>query len=239
MLIAFGLALVCALLAAPGLRRARGSRAPLFVRTGPHWRRMYGRRSFLRLGAGVAVAGVLAYSGADTALEGWHARRVRGAGSDVLARLVKHFGERYWFFVWLMVGAVDAWVRTGPFSRWGRTNFEAMAVGLPTLWTVQRGLGANRPSSDDADPRWRPLAADNSASGHAFIAAVPWLNLARRTDSRVAAAIARAASWLTGWSRLNDRKHYVSQIVLGWVIAWNAVSAVDAEGAPDASKGSS
>jgi membrane-associated phospholipid phosphatase len=112
-------------------------------------------------------------------------------------------------------------------------------VGLPTLWTVQRGLGANRPSSDDADPRWRPLAADNSASGHAFIAAVPWLNLARRTDSRVAAAIARAASWLTGWSRLNDRKHYVSQIVLGWVIAWNAVSAVDAEGAPDASKGSS
>ena len=30
---------------------------------------------------------------------------------------------------------------------------------------------------------------------------------------------------LTGWSRINDRKHYLGQVILGWVIAWNAVEA--------------
>jgi len=225
-LIACALALVCALLVMPGRRRRRGEAAPLLRGTGRHWRRQYGRRSFLRLGAGILAAGLLAYSGADEAVVRWHDRRVQGRTSDRVAAWLKPLGERYWFLVWLLVGAVDAWVRTGPFSRWGRANLEAMIVGLPTLWTVQRGLGANRPSSDEPDPRWRPLAADNAASGHAFMAAVPWLNLAVRSHGRPTRLLAGAASWLTGWTRLNDRKHYLSQIVLGWLIAWNAVSAV-------------
>ena len=101
-----------------------------------------------------------------------------------------HGGQRYWFVCWLAVGAVDAWLRTNAFTRWGRDNFEAMVVGLPTLWTLQRGLGANRPSDPDPDPRWRPLADDNAASGHAFISAIPWLNLARRCGELRAAVLA-------------------------------------------------
>ena len=104
------------------------------------------------------------------------------------------------------------------------------------LWTVQRGLGANRPSSDDGSPRWRPLNAANSASGHMFIAAVPWLNLAARAPQLSTRSLARMASTVTGWSRLNDRKHYLSQIILGWTIAYNAVAAVN--GDPDPSAGS-
>ncbi len=107
-----------------------------------------------------------------------------------------------------------------------------MVVGLPTLWTLQRGLGANRPSSEDGSPRWRPMRAANSASGHAFISAVPWLTLARRNRLVPVRWAARFGSVLTGWSRLNDRKHYVSQIILGWTIAWNAVWAVGESDAP-------
>ena len=125
------------------------------------------------------------------------------------------------------VAGVDAYVRTSVFSRWGRKNFEAMLVGLPVLWTVQRGLGANRPSDPDPDPRWRPLADDNAASGHAFIAGIPWLNLARRLPPSAGRGIARVLSTVTGWSRLNDDKHYLSQVLLGWVIAWNATAAVE------------
>lgn len=194
--------------------------------TGGHWRRNYGRRSFLRLGMATALAGVLAYSGADEGVEGFYTRELRSAGTDRSARVLRFFGERFWFLNWLIVGALDAWWRTGPFSRWGRANFEAMVVGLPLLWTVQRGLGANRPSSKNGSPRWRPLAADNSASGHTFIAAVPWLTLAVRSSRLPVKYFSRAASLATGWSRLNDRKHYLSQILLGWTIAFNAVSAV-------------
>ena len=226
-----GLCLVCAFLLRPVRRRGSGSRDHLFVGTGGHWRRNYGRRAFLRLGAAILGAGVLAYSGADEALESFHAGSVRSRDTDRVSHVFKFFGERFWFINWLLVGAVDAWLQTNAFTRWGRKNLEAMVVGLPTLWTVQRGLGANRPSSSDGNPRWRPMNADNSASGHTFMAAVPWLTLARRAGNGpspgTVRAAAQAGSVLTGWSRLNDRKHYVSQILLGWTIAHNAVWAVD------------
>ena len=212
------------------LWRSRGPRRKgghLLRNTGPYWRCNYSRRSFLRLGGALAAAAGLAYSGADEAIESWHSTEVRSSTSDRLAGLVEPAGKKFWFLGWLLVAFSDAYLRTNTFSRWGRKNFEAMLVGLPVLWTLQRGLGANRPSSDDASPRWRPLAAANSASGHAFIAAVPWLNLARRVPSRSLSGLASVLSTLTGWSRLNDRKHYLSQILLGWTIAWNATSAVD------------
>jgi membrane-associated phospholipid phosphatase len=222
-----GLCLVCAFLLRPSTSRRRGNRDHLFVGTGSHWRRNYSRRSFLRLAAGIVGAGLLAYSGADEAVESYHAGQIRSRGTDGVSHFFKFFGERFWFLNWLLVGVVDAWFQTNPFTRWGRKNFEAMVVGLPTLWTVQRGLGANRPSSADGSPRWRPMNADNSASGHTFMAAVPWLTLARRVRGKPLPQVAVGASFLTGWSRLNDRKHYVSQIMLGWIIAWNAVGAVD------------
>ena len=231
--IAIGLSLIAAFLVAPARRRRPGDLDHLFVGTGRHWRRNYAsRRTFLRLGGALAGAAALAWSGADEAIESWHSGEVRGTTSDRLAALVKPWGERFWFVNWLLVAAIDAWVRTNAFTRWGRRNFEAMVVGLPTLWTLQRGLGANRPSSEDPSPRWRPLAADNAASGHAFIAAIPWLTLARRSGSPLVKPAARFASLLTGWSRINDRKHYLSQVILGWTIAYNAVEAVADEAAP-------
>lgn len=214
--------------------RPRRRGPPLLRETGPYWRRNYSRRSFLRLGAATAASAVLAYSGADEALQSWYRDRVRSRASDRVAHHLHYYGERFWFLVWAVVAAVDAYFGTSSFSRWGRKNFEAMLVGLPTLWTVQRGLGANRPSDPDPDPRWRPLADDNAASGHAFIAGIPWLNLARRLPSPAGSGLARLASTATAWSRLNDDKHYLSQILLGWTIAWNATAAV--EDTPSASE---
>ncbi|MEZ4389059.1 MAG: phosphatase PAP2 family protein [Candidatus Krumholzibacteriia bacterium] len=158
-----------------------------------------------------------------------------GSASDLVARAFKPWGERELFLIWGTVGLADWLWRTNPVTRWGRANFEAMCVGLPTLWTVQRGLGANRPSSRDGSPRWRPLQHANSASGHAFMGAIPFWNLARRLDARWAQWLAASLGAVTGWSRLNDRKHYLSQVLLGWTIAWNAVAAVGPEAAaPDA-----
>ncbi len=232
MWIAIGLSLICALLVMPGRWRRGGPKAPLLAGTGSHWRRNYSRRSFLRLGGAVAAAGALAYSGADEAVDEFHSGTLRSSGTDTASHLVNIFGERFWFVNWFLVAGIDAWVRSGSFSSWGRNNFEAMVVGLPVLWTLQRGLGANRPSDENPNPRWRPMSDDNSASGHAFIAAIPWLNLARRTGNPNARWAARFGSVLTGWSRINDRKHYLSQVVLGWSIAWNAVEAVHGKELP-------
>lgn len=236
-----------------GCRRGR----PLFRDTGPQWRRAYGRRAFLRLGLALGAAAVLAYSGADEAIERWHSELVdtrelraenqrialREAGredearrihtddypsspSDYVARAAKPWGEREHFLVWGLAGLVDWLWRSSPASRWARANFEAMCVGLPMLWTVQRVLGSNRPTNHDGSPRWRPFQHANSASGHAFIGAIPFWNLARRLHAGWARGLAGFVGTLTGWSRINDRKHYLSQVLLGWTIAWNAVDAV-------------
>jgi membrane-associated phospholipid phosphatase len=145
-----------------------------------------------------------------------------------VAAVAKPTGDRFWFFAWLLAALGDWLWRSTPFTRWGRANFEACCVGLPCLWTLQRGLGANRPSSDDGSPHWRPLQHANSASGHAFLGAVPWWTLARRIDARAAKGVVAALGTVAGWSRLNDRKHYLSQVLLGWTIAFTAVEAVDA-----------
>lgn len=230
MWVAAGLVLVCALLAAPGCRRRRGAFAPMFKGTGGQWRRQYSRRSFLKLGAAVAGAGVVIYSGLDEAVTAAHDRHVRSAASARVARVGYETGQRPWFLVWAAVAALDAWWRSGPFSRWGRANFEAMAVGLPALWVVQRGLGADRPSADFPTPDWQPLRTDHAASGHAFMGAVPWLTAARAAGLHRWRPLLLAGSWLAGWSRLNDRKHYLSQVWLGWFIAWQAVTATDYRG---------
>jgi membrane-associated phospholipid phosphatase len=198
----------------------------LFRHTSPQWKRCYGRRSFLRLAAGVAGAGALAYSGLDELLEEAYATGLRSSGTDRLSRLVKPWGENDWFLIWGGVALLDAHYHSSAFSRWGRDNFEALVLGVPMLWSVQYGLGAARPSDRTHGPRWRPFADENSASGHTYIAAVPWLNLARRSDRRAARVGAYTGSLLTGWSRLNDRMHYPSQIALGYEIAWLATSAV-------------
>lgn len=231
--------------------RPRRRGPALFGNTGPQWRRMYGRRALLRFGAALGAAAVLAYSGADEAFDRWHGRVLdtresRGGGgasassSDRVAELVKWPGERFWFGAWLLAAAGDwLWASTS-FSRWGRDNFEAMCVGLPLLWTTQRGLGTDRPTSDGATPRWQPFAHAHGASGHAFMGAIPWWTLAQRLDPRIARWSLRGIGALTGWSRLNDRKHYLSQVLMGWTIAGNAVVAVrprPARAAEEAARG--
>ncbi len=213
--------------------RARGPR--LLKDTGRHYRRCYERRSFLKLGGALLLAGVLAHTGADEAVDAAHSRRVRGAVSDRLAAWLKPFGERLWFLTWGLLAAVDAGHGSSRLTRWGRRNWEAMLTGLPLLWVLQYGLGAARPTdaANTRGARWNaPLRDDNSAAGHAFMAAVPWLTAARATRRALPRAAAYAGSLLTGWSRLNDRKHYLSQVWLGWFAAWTAVVAVTGADAP-------
>lgn len=209
-------------------RRAQATRGrrPL-SKTSGHYRALYSRRNFLRLGAMTAASAALAYSGLDEAAEEWHAENVKGETSDQLSSFLHSFGERFWFAYWAAFAAADSFVASTPLTRWGRTSFESMVCGLPMLWGTQRLLGAARPKDHTHGPRFLPFADQNAASGHAFISSIP-LFVAHNDieDRKLAAAPLALVPWV-GWSRLNDRKHYVGQILLGWLIAWMAAQAVD------------
>ena len=210
-------------------RRPERGRQP-FAHTKGHYGRMYSRRNFLKLGGAVAGAAVLAYSDADEAVEEWHGEEVLSPRTDRLANFLHEFGERYWFGAWLAFALVDHFVGSSPLSRWGRQSFSAMVVGLPTLWTVQRALGGARPKDNTHGPRFVPFADDNAASGHAFIGSIPWLVLAKRCGAPAPRTVAYFLSPWVGWSRINDHKHYLSQVLLGYGIAWEAVSTVETIG---------
>ena len=224
MWIVFALTLLAVLVYRPVSGRTKSSR--LLKRTGPHWRGMYSRRNFLRLGAALVGAGAVSYSGADEACERWYSDHVDSQAADQLASLVEPWGRRFWFVNWLLLAILDVTYHSSALTRWGRRNWEAMLVGLPTLWGVQYGLGAARPTDNSHGPRWKPLADENTASGHAFMAAIPWLTAAKTAGRGWARAAARVGSTLTGWSRFHDRRHYLSQVLLGYGIAWTAVDAV-------------
>lgn len=207
-------------------RRTPTGRERPYRDTPRHYRRHLSRRNFLRLGVAVTGTAVLAYSGADEAVEEWHTREVKGDTSNRFASFFHDFGERYWFGVWAALALIDGLVGRSPLSQWGRRSSEAMVLGLPVLWTAQRGLGAARPKDETHGPRFKPLADDNTASGHTFISAVPLLVAARMVDPNALKALAYALSPWTGWSRMNDRKHYLSQVLFGYGIAWTAVETV-------------
>jgi hypothetical protein len=220
-------ALFLVALAVASIRTARGARgARPFAATATHYRALYSRRRFLRLGCATAVSAVLAYSGADVLVDDWHRKKVKGRASDGLATYLHQYGERFWFAYWAAFALVDSFLVSTPLSRWGRRNFEAMLTGLPMLWGTQRLLGAARPRDATHGPRLLPLADDNSASGHAFISSIPLWMGARSIEQPVARlAILALLPWV-GWSRINDRKHYLGQVLLGWWIGSESVDAV-------------
>lgn len=189
-------------------------------------RQLYTRRNFLKLLGATAGGAVLTYSGIDEAVDQWHREHIRGTTSDALAHVAKSFGETEMAFAALAWGLAD-WALPGtPIGRWGRQCFTATACGLPVLWTWQRALGASRPSDEKPwGPRYRPFADANAVSGHTFLAAIPFLVAAREVGHPVVAGGLRAVSPLAGWSRINDERHYLSQVLLGYGLAWEATKA--------------
>ena len=223
--------LLLALLVAGGLRaRASSPERPpnplrQLRRTGG---RLYTRRNFLKLAGATAGGAVLTYSGVDELFDDWHREHVKGGASDAVAHVAKEFGENEVAIAALVYVLAD-WALPGTaIGRWGRQCFTATACGLPVLWSWQRTLGGSRPSDEKPwGPRYRPFADENSVPGHTFISAIPFLIGAREVGHPLPKWGLRALSPLTGWSRINDERHYLSQVLLGYGLAWEAAQAAD------------
>lgn len=198
--------------------------------------RLYTRRNLLKLVGATAGGAILTYSGLDTAFDEWHRDHVRSSATDQVARVAKGFGQTRMAAAPLLYVLAD-WALPGTaLGRWGRECFTAMATGLPVLWGWQRVLGASRPSdAKEWGPRYRPFTDENSVSGHTFVGAIPFLVAARQVDLPVAAWSLRVLSPATGWSRLNDERHYLSQVVLGYSLAAQTTAAAETKpaGQPD------
>jgi membrane-associated phospholipid phosphatase len=86
-------------------------------------------------------------------------------------------------------------------------------------------LGSSRPKGNDS--HWPFYHDANGVSGHTFMGAVPFLTAAAMTENQFLKVPLFLGSFLTGWARINDDRHFFSQVALGWWMAYLAVRTVD------------
>ncbi|MBN1589053.1 MAG: phosphatase PAP2 family protein [Pirellulales bacterium] len=181
---------------------------------------------------GIGGASILANTSLDHDFSEWVREEVRCEDADEFADFWKAFGEGHVAAPAVVGLAVTGWLLEDyPFfdamGRYGARSGRAYLVGFPSVLFLQFALGGSRPGEFDHESSWRPFEDDNAASGHAFIGAVPFITAAQMIENRYAKACFYFMSTLPAWSRVEDDAHYLSQVGLGWWIAYLACRSVD------------
>lgn len=200
------------------------------------YKNFYSTDRLARMGLVFAGAGIVANTNMDMSIRNWYQDKVRSSQTNSTASNpqkdftlnAKFFGEgKYLVPVALLSSSINLITPDTAVGNWGAYASRAYITGLPAMWLMQIVTGASRPGETPEGSTWRPFNDDNGVSGHAFIGTVPFLTLAKMNPEnnfiKYPAYIASAAA---AWSRVNDDKHFTSQVVLGWYMAWEAVDTV-------------
>jgi len=173
-------------------------------------------------------------------IRNWYQDKVRNQQTNSLSSVdgtnlafnAKFFGEgKYMVPVALLAASVNLIDTDTAVGSWGANTSRAYIVGLPPMWAMQFATGAARPlHAAPEGSAWQPFNNKGYAhgvSGHSFVGAVPFLTIAyMNADNAYIKYPAYLASAAAGWSRINDDAHFLSQVVLGWYMAYEAVDTV-------------
>jgi hypothetical protein len=194
------------------------------------YRNFYSWPNLGLVGLGVAGAAPLANTSADRDIRRWYQDRYRGRVRSLAE--VFNYGGQIW--VALPIGlelaalcgkAPENYATDGGWYEWSNRSLRAIAVGFPPVVAMYGLLGASRPDRNDS--AWHPFNDIHGVSGHTFVGAVPFLTAASMTDNVWLKVPLVAGSFLTGWARFHEDRHYFSQIALGWWMAYLSVRTVN------------
>ncbi|HKJ87483.1 MAG TPA: phosphatase PAP2 family protein, partial [Gammaproteobacteria bacterium] len=175
---------------------------------------------YLTLALGAAGAG--ANTNFDSEVQDRWREDVKSSATDAISDVAVLAGEAG-LTIPLLAGA-RLLGPEGKVTDWAGRSLRAVFVGGPLVLALQQTLGGKRPS--EGEPDWELFGGNNAASGHAFMGGAPILTAAMMAENPYARAALYGASALPGLSRINDDKHYASQVVLGWAVAYLSASTV-------------
>jgi len=180
----------------------------------------------------VSFGSVLANTELDESFDDWYQDDVRSSGTDGFVRFWKPLGEgRLMIPAFVGLGLLGCLSENRPVfdtaGELGGRISRSYLIGAPPMLFMQFVLGASRPGETRFGSHWKPFDDDNSVSGHTFIGAVPLITVAQMTDNPWVKSCLYVCSTFTGWSRINDHKHYLSQVGLGWWMAYMSCRAVN------------
>jgi hypothetical protein len=190
------------------------------------------RENLVRLGIGLAGAGILANTSIDGDLRDRYQADLRSGDTDHVSKAFKVFGAVY-VAAPLYLGAYGAGSMLGSptMEEWAKKSIRASVVGTPAVLGLMGALGADRPGGGGGSA-WKPFNRWHGVSAHAFIGGVPFMTAASMAGNVYVKAALYGMSTLTGLSRINDDQHYLSQAALGWYLAYLCSRVVEKGGDP-------
>ncbi|QDV49805.1 PAP2 superfamily protein [Gimesia fumaroli] len=196
----------------------------------------YSRKSLTWLAGGFGVGAIMANTSLDGGIQNHFQSSVHSASSDEWLHGLhaqKELGNgRYtlplFAAAWVAGAMFDKIPLVNATGEWGERSIRAIIVGTPPMLAMQYVTGASRPGETTSNAKWKPFQDNNGVSGHSFMGAIPFLAAAKVTDKPLLKLVFYAGSTLAPLSRVNDNRHYPSQVLLGWWMAWIATNAVDA-----------
>ena len=192
------------------------------------YRLHYSKEKLTHLALVLGLTGVVANTEADLEFRDYYQKNIRSDQGDHVMDAFDSIGDasipRYSVAIYLgaalLGGQLENAGEKSKLREWGVGAFRALLLGAPQRTLLARATGSGRPT--EGDSHWRFFDDNNGVSGHAFYGAVPFITAANMADSRALKHSLYAASILPGLARINNDKHYLSQVVLGWSLAYMA-----------------
>ena len=194
------------------------------------------RKNLTRLGIGVAGAAVFANTGMDRYIRNKYQDDLRSHRTDEATKIFNISGTALVLVtVPVYIGTYGAGMllHNRTLEEWAQKSLRATVVGGPALIFLATATGGDRPT--EGNSRWKPFHNFHGVSGHAYIGAVPFITAAKMSENLYQKALLYGLSTFTGLSRINDDKHYFSQVALGWYLAYLSCAVV--EKGPDRQEG--
>ena len=180
----------------------------------------------------LAPAAAFANSDWDADVGNWYQYHVRSAATNRASDFFRPLGNGYYTIpVYVSAKLLGEYFPDEPgmalLGEFGDRTSRALLVGAPPFLALQYLTGGGRPSEIEDESYWRPFRGSHGASGHAFMGAIPFLTLADMADNPLSKFFYFACSPWAGVTRINDNVHYLSQVWLGWWMAYLACDAVN------------
>lgn len=177
--------------------------------------------------AAIFVGAIGAASLADRGLNGW-IQDHRSSNSDAVARFFRNGGEPEVVFG-IPGGILVAGVVSGrPALRrsGGRVLASVVVAGLTNV-AIKRLTGRLRPAETSDPFLFKPFSDhDSFASGHATMAFALATSLSHEIGNRWATAALYTFATGTAWSRMNDRRHWLSDVLAGAAVGFTAAKII-------------
>lgn len=178
--------------------------------------------------AAIVVGTLGAATLADRGLNGW-IQSHRSQGGDDVARVFKYGGEPVVTFgipgsmlAAGVIGGSPALRRRG-----GRVLLSVVTAGLTTA-AIKRVTGRLRPAESTDPFLFKPFSShDAFPSGHATMAFALATSLSEEIHNRWASAALYTFASGTAWSRMNDERHWFSDVLAGVAVGFAAARIVE------------